>query len=439
VFTAKIADVANQFVTSAVTVVVQQTPTTVSVTPLTATINPAATQQFAASVVDQFGAAITGRTYAWTVSAGGTIDATGKFTATTSGGPYTVTASTGGKNGLASVTVNALPVAQDVAAATNYMTPIPTTLVATDANNDPLTFSITTAPAHGTLSGTAPALTYLPNSGFFGTDTFRYKAYDGRGYSNIATVSIAVQNKLSLTFSTKALTLMKGSSGSLTISLASQPTLDLTVNMAYVTANTGVIATPTSLSFTTTNWNVPQTVAIQSTTNIQVQPAVSHLSYTGYAFSTVDVAVTITDPATQNNSSLLVKGDAFDSTKFQSDPIYKNAYLAAIIPGRVFQTLAPSSTAPVLKAQGPSIIAMISGSGGVLTVVGTPNAPVTFVAIDEGMFLNNYKNCITVVTDATGLASVAFSPTSAGSRAIVLASSPLASSQVRFVIKSVAP
>ena len=52
------------------------------------------------------------------------------------------------------------------------------TLAATDANGDPLTY-VTTPPSHGTLTGSAPNLTYTPAAGFTGTDSFTYTANDG--------------------------------------------------------------------------------------------------------------------------------------------------------------------------------------------------------------------------------------------------------------------
>lgn len=53
------------------------------------------------------------------------------------------------------------------------------TLLATDIDGDPLSFAIVTPPLHGTLSGTAPNLTYTPHSNFIGTDLFTFKASDG--------------------------------------------------------------------------------------------------------------------------------------------------------------------------------------------------------------------------------------------------------------------
>lgn len=45
---------------------------------------------------------------------------------------------------------------------------------------------------HGTLSGTAPALTYTPDSAYTGSDSFTFKVNDGTGDSNTAAVTITV-------------------------------------------------------------------------------------------------------------------------------------------------------------------------------------------------------------------------------------------------------
>jgi hypothetical protein len=66
------------------------------------------------------------------------------------------------------------------------------TLQASDPDNDPLTWTLTALPTQGTLSGTAPNLTYTPNPGYTGTDAFRFSASDGILNSNEATVDVTV-------------------------------------------------------------------------------------------------------------------------------------------------------------------------------------------------------------------------------------------------------
>ena len=66
------------------------------------------------------------------------------------------------------------------------------TLLGSDPDGDAISFAIITAPAHGVLSGTAPNLTYVPATGYSGSDSFTYAASDGTLSSEIATVSIKI-------------------------------------------------------------------------------------------------------------------------------------------------------------------------------------------------------------------------------------------------------
>ncbi|MFO7870202.1 MAG: Ig-like domain-containing protein [Kiritimatiellia bacterium] len=184
--------------TSYAEVTVTQTITTVSVSPATASIQVLATQQFDAVVLDQFGASM-GLTPGWAVSGGGTIDASGLFTAgSVPGGPHTVTASAGGEDGTAEITVrtNSVPVADNKTAQTPYETPVDIVLTGSDADDDPLTFTIETQPSGGSVTGTPPAVTYTPTNGYSGEDSFTFTANDGWTDSAPATVTINVGSPL---------------------------------------------------------------------------------------------------------------------------------------------------------------------------------------------------------------------------------------------------
>ncbi len=94
-----------------------------------------------------------------------------------------------------SITVNAVndaPVADEQSVSTDEDTPVSVTLTGSDVENDPLTYAIVTAPSHGSLSGTAPDLTYTPNANYNGPDSLTFKANDGTVDSDLATVSITV-------------------------------------------------------------------------------------------------------------------------------------------------------------------------------------------------------------------------------------------------------
>ncbi|HEY3319276.1 MAG TPA: LamG-like jellyroll fold domain-containing protein [Planctomycetota bacterium] len=90
--------------------------------------------------------------------------------------------------------VNAAPLAADQNVSTHSGLSKSILLGGSDADGDPLVYSVVTQPAHGTLSGTAPNLAYSPAAGYAGTDSFTFKANDGVADSNIAVVAIAVTN-----------------------------------------------------------------------------------------------------------------------------------------------------------------------------------------------------------------------------------------------------
>jgi hypothetical protein len=88
--------------------------------------------------------------------------------------------------------VIAVPLADNKTTTTQQGKSVPVILSGSDSNGLPLTFSVSTAPAHGSLSGAAPNLSYTPASTFYGTDSFTYVAFNGTYYSTPATVTISV-------------------------------------------------------------------------------------------------------------------------------------------------------------------------------------------------------------------------------------------------------
>src|SRR5690606_29210075 len=101
----------------------------------------------------------------------------------------------GTKTSTVTVTVDpGIPVAKDQKATTSRNTAKAITLGVTDPNPPPGGFiwTIVSPPENGTLSGTAPNLTYTPSNGYSGTDAFTFRANDGYADSNTATVSLIV-------------------------------------------------------------------------------------------------------------------------------------------------------------------------------------------------------------------------------------------------------
>lgn len=68
-------------------------------------------------------------------------------------------------------------------------------LTATDADNDPLTFSLVTGPQHGQLTlNPNGSYTYTPDANYYGRDSFFFRAFDGRVYSNTADIALIVSS-----------------------------------------------------------------------------------------------------------------------------------------------------------------------------------------------------------------------------------------------------
>ncbi len=90
-----------------------ETVAAVSITPTSASVAAGSTQQLTATPLDQSGSPITGRTITWSSAEPGvaTVSSTGLVTGVTAGGPVTITASAGGVNGTAMITVTPPPVA----------------------------------------------------------------------------------------------------------------------------------------------------------------------------------------------------------------------------------------------------------------------------------------------------------------------------------------
>lgn len=89
---------------------------------------------------------------------------------------------------------NTSPVAEEQAVMTSAGAPVEVWLSAFDLDGDVLQFQVTSEPQHGRLSGSAPALTYTPDAGYQGEDSFVFSVADGSGKSSTATVAITVKS-----------------------------------------------------------------------------------------------------------------------------------------------------------------------------------------------------------------------------------------------------
>jgi hypothetical protein len=169
----------------------------------------------------------------------------------------------------------AVATSQSIAVA--YGTAQSITLSATGTS--PITYAIATQPAHGTLSGTAPNVSYTPANGYSGADSFTFTATNSVG-SSTGTISITVapqppvaqSQAVTVAFETATpVTLAASGSGTLTYSIVSLPahgTASLAGAVATYTPNSGFTGTD-SFTFKANNGSDSNVAAI----NIAVNPA----------------------------------------------------------------------------------------------------------------------------------------------------------------------
>ncbi len=139
------------------------------------------------------------KTYAWDFGDGNTGEGQQVEHTYTDAGEYKVKLTVTDNKGATNTTTktveigsNSAPVAKNKELSTVQDVTIDITLEATDAEGSALTFTVVAAPQEGEITGNAPNLSYKPKDGFVGSDSFTFKANDGRNDSNVATVSITV-------------------------------------------------------------------------------------------------------------------------------------------------------------------------------------------------------------------------------------------------------
>ncbi len=127
--------------------------------------------------------------------------------------------------------------------------------------------------------------------------------------------------------------------------------------------------------------------------------------------------------------SPLIPPAPFDPEAFVRDP---QAYLDIVEPGRVFQSADEEDALTSLEPEGPVHLETVPRGSVRLSVKGEPLSPVTFTSFDRGAFENDLGS-ITVLTDATGAASVRFIATVGTIDDVnILSASPLTVGQVAF-------
>ncbi len=151
---------------------------------------------------------------------------------------------------------NQPPVASDASVTTDEDTAVAIPLTATDADGDPLTWSVGT-PSHGALSGAAPNLTYTPTGGYSGPDSFTFTVNDGTVDSNTATVTITVDAVVSpgtLAFSATTASVNENA-GTVTLTVSRTGGSDGAASVDFATADgTATAGQDYTAASATLNW-----------------------------------------------------------------------------------------------------------------------------------------------------------------------------------------
>jgi thermitase len=164
-----------------------------------------------------------------------------------------------------------------------------------DKDGDPLTASRVSGPANGTLTLNANGgFTYAPALNFNGSDSFTYKAYDGKAYSNVATVT-------------------------LTVNAVNDP--PVITSTPVTTASVGV---PYVYDVNATDPDIGDTLIfslITSPNRMSINPASGLISWTPESAETFPVTVQVTDgkaPVTQE-FSIIVSSTPVESVLFSDN------------------------------------------------------------------------------------------------------------------------
>ena len=244
---------------SSVTVTVNQTETSISASPTTASLDWGIRRQFTASARDQFGLAMASQpAFTWTLAAGGaggSLSPSGLYTAPLANGTDTVCATDSSTNlsGTAAVTVMNSPptVVTAASASTSPVTGTTTNLTvlgadAAGAASLTYTWAVTSAPAGAatpTFSSNGSNASQNTTATFYraGTYTFQVTITDPSGLTAVSSVTVTVvQTVTSLSVTPGNVTLADGATQQFTATaldqfgqaLTSQPTFTWQVSSA---------------------------------------------------------------------------------------------------------------------------------------------------------------------------------------------------------------
>jgi len=133
-------------------------------------------------------------------------------------------------------------------------------LIGNDSDGDSLVYTIVTQPSYGTLSGSGRNVTYTPNSGYVGSDSFSFRVSDALETSTAASVTFNIAAVIPPntvpTASTQNIVLNQGSSKSMVLSGADSDGDSLTYAIVNTPSHGQLSGTLPNITYTpTANYN----------------------------------------------------------------------------------------------------------------------------------------------------------------------------------------
>jgi uncharacterized delta-60 repeat protein len=220
------------------------------------------------------------------------------------------------------------------------------------------------------------------------------------GLSTISVTGTEADNDVqSLIVSSTAVSVTEGATNTFTVRLAFQPAASVTVSVARVSGDTDLtVSGGGSLTFTTANWNTPQTVTLAAAEDVDLANSSAVFDVTSTGLSTVSVTGTEADNDVQ---SLIVSSTAVSVTEGAT-----NTFTVRL----AFQPAA-SVTVAVARVSGDTDLT-VSGGGSLTFTTANWNTPQTVtLAAAEDVDLANGSAVFDVTS--TGLATVSVTGTEA--------------------------
>ena len=169
---------------------------------------------------------------------------------------FRYTASNGGSSSLPATVnlrvrpLNDAPVAQPQSLSTGSRQALAISLAASDVDGDALAFSLSRAPASGSITGAAPNLEYRANNGFTGQDSFEFSVSDGllADSANVV-INVSDDNQAPVAVP-QALSVQQGSTLVLTLSGSDADGDALSFELLQGPDNGSLSGNPPQLSYT---------------------------------------------------------------------------------------------------------------------------------------------------------------------------------------------